>query len=158
MSFHTGKVVRAVKYLVLTVLLCPGIESAVAQSRNAANSLVAPAAENWATNGGNLFNQRFSSLDQINRSNVGSLKGVWRARLNGSGMGPPYSGEAQPIVEDGVIYIVTGANDVFAIDVETGIHLWSYESGLNPDITTVCCGWTSRGVGLGEGRVFLGRL
>ena len=47
------------------------------------------------------------------------LKGVWRTRLNGSGVGTKYSGEAQPMVHDGVIYVVTGADDVFAIGVET---------------------------------------
>lgn len=120
--------------------------------------ITAPASEHWATNGGNFYNQRYSALDQINRDNVASLKGVWRSRLNGSGMGPPYSGEAQPLVEDGVIYIVTGANDVFAIDVLSGEHLWVYESGLSPDISTICCGWTSRGLGLGDGRIYLGRL
>src|SRR5690606_29220641 len=70
--------------------------------------------ENWATNGGDLYNRRYSPLTEIHRENVGDLKGVWRARLGGSGVGPQYSGEAQPIVVDGVIYIVTGADDVFA--------------------------------------------
>lgn len=112
----------------------------------------------WLTNGGNIFNQRYSPLDQINTGNVNALKGVWRARLNGSGVGPPYSGEAQPIVHDGVIYVITGADDVFAISVATGEFLWVYESGLSPAISTVCCGWTSRGVAIGEGKLFLGRL
>ena len=43
---------------------------------------------------------------------MANLKGVWRARLDGSGTGAKYSGEAQPIVEDGIVYIVTGADDV----------------------------------------------
>ncbi len=56
------------------------------------------------------------------------------------------------------MYVITGADDVFAIDVITGEFLWVYESGLDPAITTVCCGWTSRGVGLGEDKIFVGRL
>ncbi len=84
------------------------------------DSLKAPQAADWPTNGGNLYNQRYSSLTEINRDNVSGLKGVWQARLGGSGMGPKYSGEAQPIVQDGKIYIITGADDVFALDVETG--------------------------------------
>src|ERR1700733_2277119 len=67
--------------------------------------------QSWPKNGGNLFNQNYSPLTQINRQNVAKLKGVWRARLEGSGTGAKYSGEAQPIVEDGVVYIVTGADD-----------------------------------------------
>ena len=112
----------------------------------------------WLTNGGNLFNQRFSPLTQINRENGTNLKGVWRARLGGSGVGARYSGEAQPIVHEGVVYIVTGADDVFAISVATGEILWKYEANLNPDISTVCCGWTSRGVALGDGKVYVGQL
>ena len=112
----------------------------------------------WLTNGGNVYNQRYSPLDQINRVNVDELKAVWRARLDGSGAGPRHSGEAQPIVYDGVVYIVTGDNDVFAIGVDTGKRLWKYEAELDPEISTACCSWTSRGVGIGEGKIFVGQL
>jgi quinohemoprotein ethanol dehydrogenase len=114
--------------------------------------------ENWPTNGGDLFNQRFSPLTEINRDNVPNLRGVWRTRLGGSGVGDKYSGEAQPIVYEGVIYVVTGADDVFAISVETGDILWSYKATLYEDISVICCGWTSRGVGIGEGKIYVGRL
>ncbi|NIW23283.1 MAG: PQQ-binding-like beta-propeller repeat protein, partial [Gammaproteobacteria bacterium] len=96
--------------------------------------------------------------DQINQENVDQLKGVWRARLNGSGIGPQYSGEAEPIVYDGVLYIATGADDVFALSVETGEILWEYQANLDGLIDTICCGWTSRGVAIGEGKVFVGQL
>src|SRR5216683_5477808 len=39
------------------------------------------AGENWLTNGGSTTNERFSSLDQINVSNVSQLKGVFRTHL-----------------------------------------------------------------------------
>ncbi|HEX7082199.1 MAG TPA: PQQ-binding-like beta-propeller repeat protein [Gammaproteobacteria bacterium] len=123
------------------------------------DALVNPAAENWATNGGDWYNRRYSALDEIDRDNVARLKGVWRTRLGGSGVGTQYSGEAQPLVYEGVLYIVTGADDVFAIDVETGEILWDYRANLDPSIgSVICCGWTSRGVGLGDGKVFVGRL
>ncbi|HET7923576.1 MAG TPA: PQQ-binding-like beta-propeller repeat protein, partial [Rhodanobacteraceae bacterium] len=136
------------------------VHSALAQ-RNAAFSakaLTAPPRAGWPTNGGNLKNQRYSPLESINRTNVGALKGVWRTHLNGSGVAPQYSGEAQPIVHDGVIYVITGADDVFALSVETGAVLWQYLAKLDPKITSVCCGWTSRGVGIGEGKIFVGML
>jgi alcohol dehydrogenase (cytochrome c) len=123
-----------------------------------AAALTEPARDGWRTNGGNLWNQRYSSLTTIDRTNVGGLKGVWRTRLKGSGLAPRYSGEAQPIVHDGVVYIVTGANDVFALRVETGEILWEHAANLDADITSVCCGWTNRGVALGDGKVFFGRL
>lgn len=114
--------------------------------------------EGWITNGGDLFNRRFSPLTQINHDNVSNLQPVWRTHLNGSGIGPQYSGEAQPIIFEGVIYVVTGANDVFALRVDSGAILWTYEAELDPAINTICCGWTSRGVGLGDGKVFVGQL
>jgi len=112
----------------------------------------------WLTNGGDWFNRRYSPLTQINRDNVATLKAAWRTRLGGSGLAVKYSGEASPIVHDGVIYVVTGADDVVAIGVETGEILWTYKANLDEKITVVCCGWTSRGVGLGDGRVYVGQL
>ncbi len=148
-------VVASVTILIFLVLRCANFAYAAEPSTQ---TLLQHPGQSWLTNGGNLYNQRFSTLKQITAANVGSLKGVWRARLNGSGVGVPFSGEAQPIVHDGIMYVITGADDVFAIDVITGEFLWVYESGLDPAITTVCCGWTSRGVGLGEGKMFVGRL
>ena len=120
--------------------------------------LTAPPTGSWPKNGGNLFNQNYSPLTRINRETVANLKAVWRARLDGSGTRTKYSGEAQPVVHEGVIYVVTGADDVFAVSVKTGKILWKHQANLDETITTVCCGWTSRGVALGEGRVYVGRL
>ncbi|MDQ2631234.1 MAG: PQQ-binding-like beta-propeller repeat protein, partial [Actinomycetota bacterium] len=123
-----------------------------------AEELAADPRENWLTNGGSLSNARYSPLDEIDTDNVDELKGVWMTHLNGSGEATKYSAEAQPIVYEGVIYVVTGADDVFAVDVESGKKLWVYEAKLPEQIDTVCCGWTNRGVALGEGMVFLGQL
>jgi len=120
--------------------------------------LLAPPTGSWLKNGGNLFNQNYSPLTRINRETVANLKGVWRARLDGSGTGTKYSGESQPVVHEGVIYVVTGADDVFAVSVKTGKILWKHQANLVDTITTVCCGWTSRGVALGDGRVYVGQL
>ena len=114
--------------------------------------------DGWITNGGNVYNQRYSPLARINKDNVATLKPAWRTHLNGSGTDSKYSGQAQPLVYDGVIYIPTGANDVFALDADTGEILWTYEANLDPNITVICCGWMSRGVALGDGKVFSGQL
>jgi PQQ-dependent dehydrogenase (methanol/ethanol family) len=119
--------------------------------------VMAPTAD-WLTNGGNIYNQRYSRLAQIDRGNVSRLKAVSRTHLRRSGLEPKYSAEATPLVHDGVVYISTGADDVFAIGVETGEILWQYSANLDPNISTVCCGWTSRGVALGDGKVFVGQL
>src|SRR5262252_6495239 len=86
----------------------------------AQQKLTAPPTTGWPTNGGNLYNHRYSPLTAINRTNVAQLKGVWRARLRGSGTAPQYSGFAQPIVYDGTAYVSTGSNDVFALSLDTG--------------------------------------
>jgi quinohemoprotein ethanol dehydrogenase len=123
-----------------------------------ARDLTAWPTNQWITNGGNVYNQRYSSLALINRDNVAQLKPAWRTGLNGSGTGSRYSAQAQPIVYDGVIYVATGENDVFALDVETGKILWTYEANLRDDITVICCGWMSRGVAIAEGKIFSGQL
>jgi alcohol dehydrogenase (cytochrome c) len=112
----------------------------------------------WITNGGSLANQRYSPLDQITTENVADLKGVWMTDLKGSGTAAKYSQEAQPIFYEGVLYVPTGEDDVFAVDVEDGRILWEYNANLDQKIATVCCGWLSRGVALGEGKVYIGQL
>ena len=84
-----------------------------------AAKLTAPPTTSWPTNGGNLYNQRYSPLTAINRTNVAQLRGVWRARLHGSGTSPQYSGFTQPIVYDDVAYVSTGANGVFALSIRS---------------------------------------
>ena len=85
-----------------------------------ADDLTAWPTESWITNGGNVFNQRYSPLDQINRDTIARLEPLWRASLNGSGLESRFSGQAQALFWDGVIYIATGPNDIFALDIETG--------------------------------------
>ncbi|HTV80989.1 MAG TPA: PQQ-binding-like beta-propeller repeat protein [Steroidobacteraceae bacterium] len=112
----------------------------------------------WPTNGGNLYNQRYSALTQLNRANVKELKAVWRASLGGSGLGSQTSGQGQMLEYAGVLYVVTGEDDVFAIDVDTGRVLWEHRARLDPNQVLVCCGWDARGLGLGDGKVFVGQL
>lgn len=123
-----------------------------------AEQLLATPSGNWVNNGGNVYNQRYSSLDQVNRGNVANLKAEWLTHLRGSGLGPRFSGQAQTLVYEGVLYTITGANDVFALQVETGEILWQYTANLDPEQVNVCCGWTNRGVAMGDGKIFFGRL
>src|SRR2546426_8144110 len=117
-----------------------------------------PIDKDWVTNGGNLTNQRYSTLKQIDTTNVKQLKGVWMTRLKGSGLGGKYSLEASPLVKDGIMYVITGNDDVFALDAKTGAILWEYWSGIDQKISTVCCGWVNRGLAMGEGLLFFGQL
>jgi quinohemoprotein ethanol dehydrogenase len=168
-SVETGRGMRGAVRACLLVIAGFGLGGvALAQSGAPGSIGVAPAFPadtltqlprgNWVTNGGDLYNRRYSPLTEINRETVAELKGVWRTRLGGSGVDNKYSGEAQPLVYDGVIYVITGADDVFAISVDSGEILWRYEAHLDDSISVICCGWTSRGVGLGDGKVYVGQL
>jgi len=122
-----------------------------------ASDLASPSS-GWATNGGSTMNQRYSPLTQITDANVQNLKGVWRTHLGGAGTAAKYSGEGQPIFYKGVLYVTTGNDDVSAISVQTGKIIWQHKSQISQKISTVCCGWLNRGIGLGKGLVYVGQL
>ncbi|MDX1771763.1 MAG: PQQ-binding-like beta-propeller repeat protein, partial [Planococcaceae bacterium] len=107
----------------------------------------------WSTHGGDLYNRRYSPLEAINVDTIKDLKPAWTTSL-GSGIEFKYSGEATPLVADGVMYVTTGANDVLALDAITGEMLWDYRPEIDEKLDTVCCGWTNRGVAIGEGKVY----
>jgi alcohol dehydrogenase (cytochrome c) len=107
-----------------------------------------PPGKDWLTNGGALTDQWYSTLTQINTANVKNLKGAWMTRLKGSGYAGKYSFEATPLVKDGVMYIITGNDDVFALDARTGAILWEHWSEINQKISTICCGWDNRGLAM----------
>ena len=108
------------------------------------------AAAEWPLVGGDWGNTRYSTLSKINTSNVNQLKGAWMLRLN-SGFGPPYSQQATPVVKDGIMYLPTGEQDVFAIDAKTGNMIWKYQTDADPKTPD---NKAKRGVALGEGMVF----
>ncbi len=144
--------------LMVVGLLCLGATPAAAADPEIDQLLRSPVAKDWVTNGGNLTNQRYSTLKQINTENVKQLKGAWMTRLKGSGFGGKYSFEATPLVKDGIMYVVTGNDDVFALNAKTGEIAWERWSGIDQSISTVCCGWVNRGLAMGEGMVFLGQF
>src|SRR5438034_3771889 len=135
-----------------------GLAAALAADPEIDRLLRSPIGKDWVTNGGNLTNQRYSTLKQIDTANVKQLKGAWMTRLKGSGLGGKYSLEASPLVKDGIMYVITGNDDVFALDAKTGAILWEYWSGIDQKISTVCCGWVNRGLAMGEGLMFSGQL
>ena len=147
---------RMLSGLLAVGLLCPGVVCAADPEID--RLLQSPVGKDWLTNGGNLTNQRYSSLTQIDTTNVKQLKGAWMTRLKGSGFGGKYSFEATPLVKDGIMYIVTGNDDVFALNAKTGGILWERWSGIDQKISTACCGWDNRGLAMGEGMLFLGQL
>jgi len=149
---------RAVPVLTILMLVLQMAAPAGAADPEIDRLLRSPVGKDWITNGGNLTNQRYSTLRQIDTGNVAQLKGAWMTRLKSSGLGGKYSFEASPLVKDGVMYVVTGNDDVFALNAKTGAILWEYWSGIDQKISTICCGWVNRGLAMGEGMLFSGQL
>ena len=149
---------RMVPALIALGVLLPGAAPVWAADPEIDRLLQSPVGKDWVTNGGNMTNERYSTLKQIDTTNVKQLKGAWMTRLKGSGLGGKYSLEATPLVKDGIMYMVTGNDDVFALDAKTGQILWEHWSQIGQTISTVCCGWINRGLAMGEGMLFLGQL
>jgi glucose dehydrogenase len=106
---------------------------------------------------GNLSGWRYSSLTQINKANVATLKEAWHINLGTCPAGTKNAScgslEANAVVSDGTYYINTPKADVFALDAATGKQLWhwtpTYEPGFN-----VGTGGRQPGVAIAEGKVF----
>ncbi len=113
---------------------------------------------NWAYNGNDVYNSRFQNIDQINPTNVSQLKPAWTFHTGVSD--PNMSMEMTPLVVDGMMFITTGDDDVFALNPTTGKQIWHYAPTDMPKISTlpVCCNNDNRGVGYGEGLIFNARL
>jgi quinohemoprotein ethanol dehydrogenase len=100
---------------------------------------------NWPVDGGNYQHEFHSSLDEVNAENVGDLKGDFMLKLD-SGTAAKYSHEENILAINGNLYISTGEDDVIAVDPTTGKEIWRHEGELDPAISSVCCGWESRGL------------
>ena len=74
----------------------------------------------WPTYHGSYTGNRHSELDQINLRNVSNLAPQWFFPVPDQSMI-----EGTPVVIDGIMY-VTGVNQVFALDAETGREIWQY--------------------------------
>ena len=100
---------------------------ATSPTTNAPLNKQANSQTDWPSYGGGPNGIRYSSLSQIDRSNVDKLKVAWTYDC---GEGPGGT-EAQPLVVGGVLYGVTPKHNVIALDAATGTQVWKFESGLN---------------------------
>ncbi len=80
----------------------------------------------WSSYGGSPDGIRYSSLTQINRSNVSQLQVAWTYDP-GEGQGGT---QTQPLVADGVLYAITPSHKIVALDAATGKPLWQFDSGI----------------------------
>jgi len=108
--------------------------------------------QNWLTYSGDYAGRRFTTLDQIKTSNVGSLAPKWAYQTMSSGRF-----ETTPLVVDGVLYATGQDNRAFALDARSGRPIWQYQYALPQDIRP-CCGRVNRGMAILGDKVFFGTL
>ncbi len=107
---------------------------------------------NWAIWGGNYAGNRYSSLDQINTSNVGNLRPAWTFST-----GVLRGHEGGPLVIGETMYIHTPfPNKVFAINQADQSIIWQYEPKQDTSVIPVmCCDTVNRGLAYADGKIFL---
>jgi alcohol dehydrogenase (cytochrome c) len=95
---------------------------------------------------------RYYPSAQINTTNVKNLhpKFIFQTEVL-------ESMETAPIVVDGVMFLTTSYNHVYAIDAVTGKEFWHYKHKMGP-VTTFCCGPNNRGVAINGDKLFMGTL
>ena len=90
-------------------------------------------AQQWPHYGNDIGGSRYSTLDQINRDNVGQLELAWEYDTHdfsdGEGDYPTRSAfEATPLMIDGTLYVSTPMHRLLAIDPANGELLWEFDS------------------------------
>ena len=76
----------------------------------------------WSDYGGSADSMQYSALDQIDRSNVGKLELAWSYPVPGT------SGRFgfNPLIADGVMYVLGKENAIVALDAATGKIIWTH--------------------------------
>ena len=100
----------------------------------------------WPTYNGDPGGNRYTTLTQIDKSNVARLAPRWVYSI-------PNAGQLQvtPVVVDGIMY-VTAPNECYALDAGSGRQIWHFKRARTPGVSG---GWANRGVGVAGDRVFL---
>jgi alcohol dehydrogenase (cytochrome c) len=113
--------------------------------------LANPEPANWLMIRGNYKGWSYSTLDQINTSNVKNLVPVWSFST-----GVDQGHEAPPIVNNGIMFVSMPYSQVLALDALTGDLIWRYKRKLPPGFSALHN--TSRGVALYGDKVYFQTL
>src|SRR5881628_3700882 len=109
---------RAMIVVFLLLALGPHVPLLTAQGLDAA-ALLKPATDVWPTYNGDYSGRRFSTLDQINAGNVGSLSLAWVFRTPGSVL------KSTPLEVNGILYF-SAPDNMWAVDARYGRLVWHY--------------------------------
>jgi alcohol dehydrogenase (cytochrome c) len=100
----------------------------------------------------NYEQTRYYPATQINTKNVDKLRPAFVFQTE-----VLESMETAPIVVDGIMFITTSYNHVYALDAATGKEFWHYKHKQGP-VMTYCCGPNNRGVAIMGDRLYMGTL
>lgn len=118
--------------IIVYMLLCILGLSGCSQDKDSSGHQMETGA-NWPIYGGNALGNRYSPLDQINKTNVGELKQVWVYDSNLSGQLNKGQIQCQPIVIDEVLYGTSSELRLFALKADTAEELWSFSPEFSSD-------------------------
>jgi alcohol dehydrogenase (cytochrome c) len=107
-----------------------------------------PEPENWLMFRRTYDGWGYSPLNDINTRNVDNLKVAWTLST-----GVTEGHQSPPIVNDGIMYITTPLNLVYAVDATNGNVIWQYRQQLPFDLSLMHP--TNRGVALYGDKVFM---
>jgi PQQ-dependent dehydrogenase (methanol/ethanol family) len=107
---------------------------------------------NWLHSNMGYSNSRYHGADQIHTGNVQRLKPAFIFQTE-----VKESMETAPIVNNGIMYVTTSYNHVYALDAVTGKEFWHYKHKMG-SVTTYCCGPNNRGVAVYRDVVYMGTL
>ena len=119
---------RLTRYFLLTVLVL-STASAVLRAQVSNERLLRAADEphNWLTYSGTYMSQRYSTLKQIDLTNVKNLEQKWVFQAESL-----EKFETTPLVVDGVMYLTGGNGYAYALDARSGRQLWMYKHAFPP--------------------------
>lgn len=107
----------------------------------------------WSTYGGDPGGQRYTAAQQITRRNVTQLMPAWTFHTGADAAGRPgvknSSFESTPILFNGLLYLTSPYDEIFAVDPGTGAKRWMYDPVLKGNLTSGLL--TSRGVASWQG-------
>lgn len=108
--------------------------------------------KHWLHSNGSYAQTRFYPASQINSGNVAKLKPAFVFQT-----AVMESMETAPLIVNGVMFLTTSYNHVYAIDAVTGEEFWHYKHKMG-GITTFCCGPNNRGVAASDNMLYMGTL
>ncbi len=90
-------------------------------------------AEDWPSYHGSPANTKYSTLDQINTSNIGRLKLAWRYDTGDAFEGSEM--QCNPLIVRGVMYVSSPKLRILALDAATGQLKWAFDPNKGKPVT-----------------------